>query len=42
MLTQDSNCVLRKSLNFEAPFLQAGMLQSDKELQKDDVVDVVD
>ena len=41
-LTQDSNCTLRKSLNFEAPFLKTGMLQIDKELQKDGVVDLVD
>ena len=31
-----------KSLHFEEPFLKAGMLQIDKELQKDDVVDLVD
>ena len=42
MLTQDSNCALRKSLNFEMPFLRAGMLQTDKELQKDAVVDLID
>ena len=42
MLTQDSNCALRMSMNFEAPYLKAGMLQIDKELQKDDVVDLVD
>jgi hypothetical protein len=31
-----------KSLDFEAPFLKEGALQIDKELQKDDVVDLVD
>jgi hypothetical protein len=31
-----------KSLNFEAPFLKAGILQINKELQKDDLVDLVD
>lgn len=31
-----------KSLNFDAPFLKAGALQIDKELQKDDMVDLVD
>jgi hypothetical protein len=31
-----------KSLNFEAPFLKAVALQIDKELQKDDMVDLVD
>ena len=41
-LTQDSNCALRKSLDFEAPFLKAAALQIDKELQKDDVVNLVD
>jgi endonuclease YncB( thermonuclease family) len=41
-LTQDSNCTLRKSLNFEAAFLKAGMLQIDKELQKDGMIDLVD
>ena len=33
---------MRESLNFEAPFLKAGVLQIDKELQKDDLVDLVD
>ena len=33
---------LRRSLGVKTPFMKPGMLQINKELQKDDVVDLID